>query len=201
MNEKFRAASLSLRLVTAVVLAAVLIAAWSMGGWYVAALVAVLAVAGMGEFLFLFQKFVYCPGNIPDQKRCVFPLLLSLKTVAHDAEDVILLWPEHDSRIVLAGIRFSCLIRAQRFFRQSRRDLPVPFLARQKRQHVQRSFFGNTFPLINILQKPPAVPGRCVNLLLGNLLFLRHRSHQRGVNAGIFISLLFQIRVHLPASF
>ncbi len=56
MNEKFRAASLSLRLVTAVVLAAVLIAAWSMGGWYVAALVAVLAVAGMGEFLFMFQR-------------------------------------------------------------------------------------------------------------------------------------------------
>ncbi|HJD98187.1 phosphatidate cytidylyltransferase [Mailhella massiliensis] len=56
MNEKFRAASLSLRLVTAVVLAAVLIAAWSMGGRYVVGLVAVLAVAGMGEFLFLFQK-------------------------------------------------------------------------------------------------------------------------------------------------
>ncbi len=56
MNEKFRAASLSLRLITAAVLAAVLIAAWTMGGWYVAALVAVLAVAGMGEFLFMFQR-------------------------------------------------------------------------------------------------------------------------------------------------
>ena len=33
MNEKFRAASLSLRLITAAVLAAVLIAAWTMGGW------------------------------------------------------------------------------------------------------------------------------------------------------------------------
>lgn len=56
MNEKFRASSLSLRLVTAVVLAAVLIAAWIMGGWYIAALVAVLAVVGTGEFLLMFQR-------------------------------------------------------------------------------------------------------------------------------------------------
>lgn len=55
MNDKFRAAGLSLRLITALILAAVLIAAWIMGGWYVCALVAVLALAGMGEFLFLFQ--------------------------------------------------------------------------------------------------------------------------------------------------
>ena len=57
MNDKFRAAGLSLRLMTAVVLAAVLIAAWVMGGWYVAALVSLLARVGMGEFLFLFQYF------------------------------------------------------------------------------------------------------------------------------------------------
>ncbi|WP_418764771.1 phosphatidate cytidylyltransferase [Mailhella sp.] len=56
MNDKFRAAGLSLRLITAVVLAAVLIAAWVMGGWYVCALVSVLALVGMGEFLFLFQR-------------------------------------------------------------------------------------------------------------------------------------------------
>lgn len=55
MNDKFRAAGLSMRLITALVLAAVLIAAWVMGGWYVCGLVAVLALAGMGEFLFLFQ--------------------------------------------------------------------------------------------------------------------------------------------------
>ena len=56
MNDKFRAASLSLRLVTAVVLAAVLIAAWVLGGWYVCGLVAVLALVGLGEFLFLFRR-------------------------------------------------------------------------------------------------------------------------------------------------
>lgn len=56
MNEKFRAAGLSTRLITAVILAAVLIAAWVMGGFYVAGLVALLAVAGLGEFLFLFQR-------------------------------------------------------------------------------------------------------------------------------------------------
>lgn len=55
MNDKFRAAGLSLRLITALVLAAVLIAAWVMGGWYVCALVSVLALVGLGEFLFLFQ--------------------------------------------------------------------------------------------------------------------------------------------------
>ncbi len=55
MNDKFRAAGLSLRLITALVLAAVLVAAWVLGGWYVCGLVAVLALAGMGEFLFLFQ--------------------------------------------------------------------------------------------------------------------------------------------------
>lgn len=55
MNDKFRAAGLGLRLITAAVLAAVLIAAWVMGGWYVSALVSVLALVGLGEFLFLFQ--------------------------------------------------------------------------------------------------------------------------------------------------
>ncbi len=55
MNDKFRAAGLGLRLITAAVLAVVLIAAWVMGGWYVSGLVGVLALVGMGEFLFLFQ--------------------------------------------------------------------------------------------------------------------------------------------------
>ncbi len=55
MNDKFRAAGLGLRLITAAVLAAVLIAAWIMGGWYVSGLVGVLALVGLGEFLFLFQ--------------------------------------------------------------------------------------------------------------------------------------------------
>ena len=55
MNDKFRAAGLGLRLITAAVLAAVLIAAWVIGGWYVSALVSVLALVGLGEFLFLFQ--------------------------------------------------------------------------------------------------------------------------------------------------
>ncbi|WP_294447644.1 phosphatidate cytidylyltransferase [uncultured Mailhella sp.] len=55
MNDKFRAAGLGLRLITAAVLAAVLIAAWVMGGWYVSGLVGVLALVGLGEFLFLFQ--------------------------------------------------------------------------------------------------------------------------------------------------
>ncbi len=53
--EKFRAAGLVTRIATAVVLAAALIAAWVMGGWYIAALVGLLAVVGMGEFLFMFQ--------------------------------------------------------------------------------------------------------------------------------------------------
>ena len=56
MNDKFRAAGLGLRLITAAVLAAVLIAAWIMGGWYVSGLVGVLALVGLGEFLFLFQS-------------------------------------------------------------------------------------------------------------------------------------------------
>ena len=55
MLEKFRAAGLISRIITAVILAAVLIAAWVIGGLYIAALVAVLAVVGMGEFLFMFQ--------------------------------------------------------------------------------------------------------------------------------------------------
>lgn len=55
MNDKFRAAGLGLRLITAAVLAVVLIAAWVMGGWYVSGLVGVLALVGLGEFLFLFQ--------------------------------------------------------------------------------------------------------------------------------------------------
>lgn len=53
--EKFRAAGLITRIVTAVILAVVLIAAWVLGGWYIAALVALIAVVGMGEFLFMFQ--------------------------------------------------------------------------------------------------------------------------------------------------
>lgn len=53
--EKFLAAGIVSRLVTAVILAAVLITAWVLGGWYIAALVALVAVVGMGEFLFMFQ--------------------------------------------------------------------------------------------------------------------------------------------------
>ena len=55
MLEKFRAAGLLTRIATGLLLAAALIAAWVMGGWYIAALVALLAVVGMGEFLFMFQ--------------------------------------------------------------------------------------------------------------------------------------------------
>ena len=53
--EKFRAAGIITRIVTGLLLAATLIAAWVMGGWYIAALVGLLAVVGMGEFLFMFQ--------------------------------------------------------------------------------------------------------------------------------------------------
>ena len=53
--EKFRAAGLVTRIATGLVLAAALIGAWVMGGWYIAALVGLLAVGGMGEFLFMFQ--------------------------------------------------------------------------------------------------------------------------------------------------
>ena len=55
MIEKFRAAGIVTRIITAVIIAAVLIAAWMTGGWYIAALVALVAVVGMGEFLFMFQ--------------------------------------------------------------------------------------------------------------------------------------------------
>lgn len=61
MNNKFSAASLNVRLATAVVLAVVLIAAWGMGGLYVHALVGLLSLIGLGEFLFLFQP-VGCWG-------------------------------------------------------------------------------------------------------------------------------------------
>ena len=53
--EKFRAAGLVTRIATGLILAAALIGAWVMGGWYIAALVGLLAVVGMGEFLFMFQ--------------------------------------------------------------------------------------------------------------------------------------------------
>ncbi|MBQ8173172.1 MAG: hypothetical protein IJ034_04435, partial [Mailhella sp.] len=53
--EKFLAAGIVSRLVTAVILVVVLITAWVLGGWYIAALVALIAVVGMGEFLFMFQ--------------------------------------------------------------------------------------------------------------------------------------------------
>ena len=53
--EKFLAAGIVTRIITAVVLAAVLITAWVQGGWYIAALVALIVVVGMGEFLFMFQ--------------------------------------------------------------------------------------------------------------------------------------------------
>jgi phosphatidate cytidylyltransferase len=56
MNEKFRAAGLNARIFTGLIMAAVLIAAWVMGGWYLAGLVSLIAVVGLGEFLFLFQK-------------------------------------------------------------------------------------------------------------------------------------------------
>ncbi len=56
IKEKLCAAGLPVRIATAVVIALVLIAAWSMGGWYVTALLAVVIMAGYGEWLFLFQK-------------------------------------------------------------------------------------------------------------------------------------------------
>ena len=56
MIEKFRAAGIGPRLITAVILAALLITAWVLGGWYIAALVALAALVGLGEFFCLFQK-------------------------------------------------------------------------------------------------------------------------------------------------
>ncbi len=56
MNEKLRAAALNTRIATGLILAAVLIAAWALGGWYVTFLVAAVALLGLGEFLFLFHR-------------------------------------------------------------------------------------------------------------------------------------------------
>ena len=55
MNEKFRAAGLHTRLITAAILAAVLITVWVLGGWYIAGFVTLAAVVGLGEFFSLFQ--------------------------------------------------------------------------------------------------------------------------------------------------
>ena len=56
MNEKLRAAALNTRIGTGVIMAAVLIAAWALGGWYVTALVGAVTLLGLGEFLFLFHR-------------------------------------------------------------------------------------------------------------------------------------------------
>ena len=56
MDEKFRKAGLASRLVSGVILAAAVITCWVLGGKFIAGLIAVASLAGMGEFLFLFQK-------------------------------------------------------------------------------------------------------------------------------------------------
>ncbi len=56
MNEKLKAAALNTRILTGIILAAILITAWVLGGWFVIALISVVAMLGLGEFLFLFCR-------------------------------------------------------------------------------------------------------------------------------------------------
>ena len=56
MLEKFRSAALNTRIITAVILATVLITAWALGGWYVKALLGAIILLGLGEFLCMFQR-------------------------------------------------------------------------------------------------------------------------------------------------
>ncbi len=84
INEKLRAAGLPVRIATAVVIALVLIAAWSMGGWYVTALLGVVIMTGYGEWLFLFQKKGGWDMKITGLVLCaVFCVLTALRFPAH----------------------------------------------------------------------------------------------------------------------
>lgn len=55
MFENFRTAALQARLITALILAAVLIAVWIVGGLYLSGFVVLISVIGLGEYLFLFR--------------------------------------------------------------------------------------------------------------------------------------------------